>query len=132
MPDLMTESGRALTAHHAVLVTNVIDSEEMLCEPGEDDPADAPPVLALRECLAQCTADNALHSYRIAGEQLDALRSLYLDGTLGLAERAHGESLYYAICRKVQQVDTGQAEPPPELDEINRKLADAQAGLAAG
>ena len=33
MPDLMTESGRALTAHHAVLVTNVIDSEQVLCDP---------------------------------------------------------------------------------------------------
>lgn len=124
MPDLMTESGRALTAHHAVLVTNVIDSEQVLCDPTGVDVPDAPPVLALHECLSRFTTGNALHSYRIAGEQLDALRSLYLDGTLGLAERAHGESLYYAICRKVQQAHAGQAEPPPELDGINRKLAD--------
>jgi arginine decarboxylase len=123
-PDLMTESGRALTAHHAVLVTNVIDSEQVLCDPADGDASDAPPVLALRDCLAQCTADNALHSYRVAGEQLTALRSLYLDGTLGLAGRARGESLYYAICRQVRSVFAGQAEPPPELDEINRKLAD--------
>jgi arginine decarboxylase len=124
VPDLMSESGRALTAHHAVLVTNVIDSEQVLCDPADDDPADAPPVLALRACLEQCTADNALHSYRVASEQLPALRSLYLDGTLGLAGRARGESIYYAICRRVQTLYAGQAEPPPELDEINRKLAD--------
>jgi arginine decarboxylase len=124
MPDLMTESGRALTAHHAVLVTNVIDSERVLCDPAGGDPSDAPPVLALRECLEQCTADNALHSYRVAGDQLQALRSLYLDGTLGLAGRARGESLYYAICRRIQVLYAGQAEPPPELDGINRKLAD--------
>jgi arginine decarboxylase len=124
MPDLMSESGRALTAHHAVLVTNVIDSEQVLCDPGEDDPSDAPPVLALRECLAQCTAENALHSYRVAGEQLSALRALYLDGSLGLAGRARGESLYYAVCRRVQALHAGDAQPPAELDEINRKLAD--------
>ncbi len=124
MPDLMTESGRALTAHHAVLVTNVIDSERVLCDPAGGDPSDAPPVLALRACLEQCTADNALHSYRVAGDQLQALRSLYLDGTLGLAGRARGESLYYAICRRIQALYAGQAEPPPELDGINRKLAD--------
>ena len=124
MPDLMTESGRALTAHHAVLVTNVIDSEHVLCDPADGDPSDAPPVLALRECLEQCTADNALHSYRVAGEQLAALRSLYLGGTLGLTGRARGESLYYAICRQVGQLYVSQAEPPAELDEINRKLAD--------
>ena len=124
VPELMSESGRALTAHHAVLVTNVIDSEQVLCDPADDDPADAPPVLALRDCLEQCTADNALHSYRVASDQLPALRSLYLDGTLGLAGRARGESIYYAICRRVQTLYAGQAELPPELDEINRKLAD--------
>jgi len=124
MPDLMTESGRALTAHHAVLVTNVIDSEQVLCEPADGDPSDAPPLQALRDCLEQCTADSALHSYRVASDQLPALRSLYLDGSLGLAGRARGESTYYAICRRVQQLYAGQAEPPPELDEINRKLAD--------
>jgi arginine decarboxylase len=124
MPDLMTESGRALTAHHAVLVTNVIDSEQVLCDPADGDPSDAPPLQALRDCLEQCTADSALHSYRVASDQLPALRSLYLDGSLGLAGRARGESTYYAICRRVQQLYAGQAEPPPELDEINRKLAD--------
>ena len=124
MPDMMTESGRALTAHHAVLVTNVIDSERVLCDPADGDASDAPPVLALRTILGQCTADNALHSYRVAGEQLTALRSLYLDGTLGLAGRARGESLYFAICRQVQRLYAGQAEPPAELDAINCKLAD--------
>jgi arginine decarboxylase len=124
MPDLMTESGRALTAYHAVLVTNVIDSEQVLCDPVDGEASDAPPVSGLHECLEQCTADSALHSYRVAGEQLSALRSLYLDGTLGLAGRARGESIYFAICHRVQALYAGQAEPPAELDEINRKLAD--------
>jgi arginine decarboxylase len=41
-PQIFTESGRALTAHHAVLVTNVIDTERAPEQdappPGEDEP----------------------------------------------------------------------------------------------
>jgi len=123
-PDLMSESGRALTAHHAVLITNVLDTEQVLC--GEDPCAgdDIAPVAALRASLGQCTADNALDSYLLAGGHLAELRGLYLIGRAGLRQRAHGESLYYALCREVQGLLAMQDPPPPELDDINRRLAD--------
>ncbi|MEN8106751.1 MAG: biosynthetic arginine decarboxylase [Pseudomonadota bacterium] len=124
MPDLMTESGRALTAHHAVLISNVIDTEVVLCEPPAATPSAAAPVGALQDCLSHCTAATALDSYRMADEQLLALRAGYLDGSLDLAARARGESLYYAICRCVQEWLSDLPTPPPELDVINRKLAD--------
>jgi arginine decarboxylase len=124
LPDLITESGRAMTAHHAMLVTNVLNTEQVLCEPAEGDTADAPPVQALRACLAACTAGNALASYQAAGEHLRDLRALYLGGALDLAGRARGESLYYALCRRVQGVLAEHSEPPVELDAINRRLAD--------
>jgi arginine decarboxylase len=101
-PDLMSESGRALTAHHAVLITNVLDTEQVLCEADTGERNDITPVAGLREVLEQCTADNALDSYLLGGGHLAALRGLYLIGRAGLQQRAHGESLYYALCRKVQ------------------------------
>ncbi len=123
-PDLMSESGRALTAHHAVLITNVLDTEQVLSEEDAGSSSDIAPVLALRESLAQCTADSALDSYLLAGGHLAELRGLYLVGRAGLQQRAHGESLYYALCRKVQGFLELQDLPPPELDDINRRLAD--------
>lgn len=123
-PDLMSESGRALTAHHAVLITNVLDTEQVL---GEEDAAgagDIAPVRALRAALGACTADNALDTYLLAGGHLAELRGLYLTGDAGLEQRAHGESLYYALCRRVQGFLAAQDRPPPELDDINRRLAD--------
>jgi arginine decarboxylase len=123
-PDLMTESGRALTAHHAVLITNVLDTEQVLCEPGTADADDAVPVQELRATLGQCTADNALVSYIEGGEYLVALRNLYLNGEIGLQQRARGESLYYALCRRVQDFLTAAQSGAPELDQINRRLAD--------
>jgi arginine decarboxylase len=123
-PDLMTESGRALTAHHAVLMTNVLDTEQVLCEPGMAAASDAVPVQGLRVALENCTAANALASYREAGDHLTALRKLYLNGAAGLQQRARGESLYYALCRRVQEFLTAAQSAAPELDQINRRLAD--------
>jgi len=123
-PDLMSESGRALTAHHAVLITNVLDTEQVLGGTGDGAGEDIAPVAALRAALAQCTAESALDGYLLAGGHLAELRGLYLIGQAGLAQRAHGESLYYALCRKVQGFLAAQEPPPPELDDINRRLAD--------
>ncbi len=123
-PDLLTESGRALTAHHAVLITNVLDTERVLCEPGEPEVGDTAPVQALRAAYDAFRPDSALQCYREVDEHLPALRRLYLSGDVGLVQRARGESLYYALCRKVQEVLAQQESPPPELDDINRRLAD--------
>ncbi len=123
-PDLMTESGRALTAHHAVLMTNVLDTEQVLCDPGAAAASDTMPVQGLRAALANCTPANALASYCEAGDHLIALRKLYLNGEAGLQQRARGESLYYALCRRVQEFLTAVQSAAPELDQINRRLAD--------
>ncbi|MDH3979017.1 MAG: biosynthetic arginine decarboxylase [Gammaproteobacteria bacterium] len=123
-PDLMTESGRALTAHHAVLITNVLDTERVSCEVGAAQADDVAPVQALRAGLQALTVENALDSYHAADTQLAALRALFLEGEAGLQQRARGESLYYALCSEVQKLLAVQQTPPPQLDDINRSLAD--------
>jgi len=123
-PELMSESGRALTAHHAVLISNVLDTEQVLCETDTGGSSDIAPVAGLRDLLEQCTADNALDNYLLGGGHLAELRGLYLAGRAGLQQRAHGESLYYALCRKVQGFLAAGERPPPELDDISRRLAD--------
>jgi len=123
-PDLLTESGRALTAYHAVLITNVIDTEQVLCDTEHDQGPPLGPLVGLLACLERCEAGNAIQVYREATELLPELRVRYLDGTLNLAQRARGESLYYELCDRVKGFLKVQAEPPPEFDEINRKLAD--------
>jgi len=123
-PDLLTESGRALTAHHAVLITNVIDTEQVLCDTEHDHGPDIAPVAFIQDCLQRCSAGNALETYRQATGKLPELRELYIRGELTLAQRARGESIYSALCQKVQEFLAELPEPPAELDEINRKLAD--------
>ena len=127
-PDLLTESGRALTAHHAVLITNVIDTEQVLVDTAHDQGPAVGPVAKLQDCLQRCLqgcdAGNAIESYREASGILPELRVRYIQGDLNLAQRARGESLYFELCHKVQGLLRELDEPPAEFDEINRKLAD--------
>jgi len=96
-PDLLTESGRALTAHHAVLITNVIDTEQVLVDTGHDAGPLVEPVDKLQDCLQRCLqgcdAGNAIDSYREATGILPELRVRFINGQLNLAQRARGESL---------------------------------------
>jgi arginine decarboxylase len=125
-PDLITESGRAMTAHHAVLVTNVIDTEHVLSAEASDgiEDMEPAPIAALHDGLRCFDGHNALQFYVDANERLAELRALYLAGDIGLEQRALGESLYYALCRKVQAALATTAQAHEVLDEINRKLAD--------
>jgi arginine decarboxylase len=126
-PDLITESGRAMTAHHAVLVTNVID-----CEMQDDDPQPAPPAptapTALHELWRELTdiqrrAPLEIHheAARVLGEAQDA----YLAGRLTLAERAQAEQIHAAISQRLRPLlAAGNRSQRETLDELNERLAD--------
>jgi len=123
-PSLLSESGRLLTAHHAVLLTNVIDSEQVPGAVHVDPGTAAPQVRMLTAAMEQCDISSACATYRSATDLLAELRAAFIEGRLTLAQRAHGESLYYALCRKLQTLLQQLPEPPAELDTINRLLAD--------
>jgi len=125
-PDIVTEAGRAMTAHHAVLVTNVIDTEQVLSALRVEAPApgEPAPITALRVDLERCGPDNALAVYDDANVRLADLRTLYISGDIELGQRALGESLYYAVCRTVQRHLAADPNARTVLDEITRKLAD--------
>ena len=89
-----------------------------------DHGPDTAQVAFINDCLQRCSADNALEIYRDATAKLPELREQYISGELTLAQRARGESLYFALCHKVQEFLALLSEAPVELDEINRKLAD--------
>ncbi len=126
-PDIITESGRALTAHHAVLITNVIDLEEAPAAAGLPPPQeDDPPILSnLWEVHARVSRGNAVEAYHDAAHWLGESRSMYLHGVLSLAERARAEQLYFGICRKVRPLLNPRTRAHRELiDELNEKLAE--------
>ena len=126
-PALLTESGRAMTAHHAVLVTNVIDIEHAPGSgaperPAEDDPA---VVRHLWQVLERVSARTALECHHDAEHWLAEARALYLHGVLDLPARARAEALYYAVCHRVRPLlKAGHPAHREVLDDLNEKLAD--------
>ena len=127
-PHIVTESGRALTAHHAVLITEVLDVEQSLPQQQPPaPPADAPLVLHdLWRALNDPGNDSAaIETYHDAVHWLGDAQSRYLHGVLSLEQKAQAEALYLAILHRVR----GQLKPAIRthrdiLDELNEKLAD--------
>lgn len=126
-PELITESGRAMTAHHAVLITNVIDIERVPDTQGLRPPADdAPPILQdLWQGLEDASGRSPLEVYHDAAHWLAQARDMYTHGVMSLAERAEAERLYFATCHKVRpQLQAANRAHRDVLDELNEVLAD--------
>jgi arginine decarboxylase len=124
-PQIFTESGRALTAHHAVLVTNVIDTErapdrEDLAPPGIDEPLILQDMWHLYENPEGIAPTEVYHDM---AHWLSEAQAMYTHGVLDLAQRARAETLYFATCRRLAS-DESLRLPREIRDEINEKLAD--------
>ncbi len=131
-PDIITESGRALTAHHAMLITNVIDIERMdeIADSVEPDAGDPLVVHDLWEGYRALTQSNETRAtpveiYHDAVHRLSDVQGMYTHGVVTLEQRARAEQLYYATCWKVRELlQPGVKAHRELLDELNEKLAD--------
>ena len=125
-PNIITESGRAITAYHAVLITEVVDHESVPEKtPTAPDPED-PQILAdLWEDYENTEARSLLEVYQDALNLYSETQSMYTHGVLTLEQRARAEEIYYATCRKVRDglKPTNRAHSEA-IYEINEKLAD--------
>jgi len=125
-PNLISESGRALTAHHAVLITDVIDHE---AAPAATPPPPAegePGILhLLHDLLGEAAARGPLECLHDAVSLLGEAQSQYTHGVLSLTQRAYAEQTYFAVCRAaVPKLDAGIRSHREALDELREKLAD--------
>ncbi|HET6724839.1 MAG TPA: biosynthetic arginine decarboxylase [Gammaproteobacteria bacterium] len=123
-PDIVSESGRALTAHHAVLITDVIDTEAVSERAPAAPAADAPTILHDLWASYASAERNGSESYQDALYWLDEVHNLYSHGVLDLAERAQAEEIYQALCRKLRNTLRGGRNQRTLMDELNQKLAD--------
>ncbi len=104
-PDFITESGRGMTAHHAVLITNVIDTDPeqpeqvpTLAEPAEDAPAILHNLFRLYENRRHLPASEIYHD---AAYWLSEAHGMYAHGSIDLSQRAKAEEFHRAICQKL-------------------------------
>ncbi len=125
-PDIVTESGRAMTAHHAVLITNVTDVEQAPGATPAASTTDEPQVIQdLGRGLPNMANHPTLETWHDAVHGLEQAQGMFAHGLLTLAQRARAEQLYFATCRAVRdKLQPGARAHRAALDELNEKLAD--------
>ena len=139
-PSIITESGRALTAHHAVLIANVIDSEKMreidLNAPSDDfhpvvqelwaayqTALDTPQVEQFDELNSEHN-DSLIECYHNAEYGLKQAQELFNHGIVNLSERALSERIHRMILFTVREKITTNNPAGIELHEsLREKLA---------
>lgn len=129
-PGIFTESGRAVAAHHSVLVFDVLGVARQVVD---ELPAELPaeyeqPVWDLFNTFQKLDSHNAIESYHDAQAALDLAMNLFSGGYLPLDQRALAESLFFAICSKVRELATALDYVPEELSNLDRMLSDIYFG----
>jgi arginine decarboxylase len=124
-PSIVSESGRAVTAHHSVLVVNVLGVTE--CDtkvPSGLPPGAAPLVKNMWETYQMVSQKNLLEAYHDAVEYKDQVLQLFNLGHLSLESRVVCENLFWAICEKVLMLCRNHAHLPEELEGLEKALSD--------
>lgn len=125
-PNIITESGRALTAHHSVLIFEVLETATL---PQWDDEEEIAPdahelvqeLYGIWDTLNQNKMLEAWHdAQQIREEALD----LFSHGIVDLKTRAQIERLYWSITREINQIAGGLKHAPDEFRGLSKLLAD--------
>jgi len=128
MPHIISESGRALTAHHAVLLVNVIDRElqrEQTLPALAQDAAPELQQLAHFTQVLQQSGSNLLEIYQEVLSLWQDAHHRFLEGQLTLDQRAQAEKLYTNCQLLIRgRLDASRKHQRALLDELNEKLAD--------
>jgi arginine decarboxylase len=125
-PTLVSESGRAVVAHHSVLVVNIIGVACPAAEEGVAQPPEDAPDIAHNfwEVYSTVSRKNVRECYHDCLEYRDQMLSLFNLGHLSLAERARCERLFWASCRRMAEIASGMSRVPAELGALERILSD--------
>ncbi|MDX1452514.1 MAG: biosynthetic arginine decarboxylase, partial [Oleiphilaceae bacterium] len=130
-PHLISESGRALTAHHAILITDVVAREvphaTTPAKP-ENEEAISPLSHLWRDfqALEQGASNRSLNEiFYDAAHAMEEALAMFYQGSMGLVQKAQAEQLFLAICERLRTVLDPQHRDHREIiDELNSKLAE--------
>ncbi len=126
-PQLISESGRAVAAHHSVLVMETlgVTSQGSVEELPSDLPDDyEQPVLDLKMFHENLEPANMLATFHDAQVALDLCMNLFSGGYLPLEQRVAAENLYFAICHRVREMASVSGEDSEDIRRLDRMLSD--------
>jgi arginine decarboxylase len=125
-PRIITECGRAMTAHHAVLVANVSEVERAPEGRLPDEHDDEPAVIRhLRDIHSELDERPAVELFHEAVHFHNEGLAAYALGQIDLVHRARIDDLFYLIAHGVRaRLSPGEKSHQPVLDELKQRLVD--------
>jgi len=125
-PDIISESGRAIVAHHSVLIVEVFGAIEKIRPNGflKFGDQEHPLVQELLEIKQNLPKLNTLEAYHDALERREDAQHMFTLGVLDLLDKAKIEDLYWQISRAVVDHYKGQHYAPEEIRQLEDSLGD--------
>jgi arginine decarboxylase len=125
-PDIVSESGRAIVAHHSVLIVEVFGAIEKIrpgdfLQYGENEHALVKELLDIKKNLGKL---NKLEAFHDAHERREDAQHMFTLGVLDLPEKAKIENLYWEISQEVVLSYRGQTYVPEEIRHLEDSLGD--------
>jgi arginine decarboxylase len=128
-PHIVSESGRAVTAHHSCIIMNVfghieIGSAEEIAAASVPQPNEPKVVREMRDIVQGMTPRNRAEAYHDAAAKKEEALQMFKLGILGLEERAVVESLFWKLVRGIADLNRGKKRLPRETRDLGDKIAD--------
>ena len=125
-PNIITESGRSLTAHHSVLIFEVLETASLpeMDENWEPGPNDHELVQELYEIWDNLNQSRMLEAWHDAQQIREEALDLFSHGIVDLKTRAQIERLYWSVTREINQMALSLKHAPEELRSLSKLLAD--------
>ena len=125
-PNLVTESGRFMTAYHTIFITSIRDEIETFAQDkpivtiDEDDPQ---VITELKDLCDGINGKNYAEYYHDALEHKDELHTQFNLGLISLEDRAKGEVLFWETCARALKESEVEAFPDDEFENLKKILA---------
>jgi arginine decarboxylase len=129
-PDIVTEAGRAMVAHHSVLIFDVLGTHEMLSgkQPERVQEDDHKVIKDLAEVWAGVSQKNVQEAYHDSLQLKEEAATLFSLGYLDLRARARVERLFWDCCEKILRISRELPYVPEDLEPLEKGLADTYYG----
>ncbi len=125
-PNIINESGRSLTAHHSVLVFEVLETTQLPIWKDSKDIQEEDHELAkeLYEIWDKLNQQRLLESWHDALQIREEALDLFSLGMLDLRTRAQIEELFWSIAREVGEIADNMKHAPEELRKVAKMVPD--------
>jgi arginine decarboxylase len=125
-PTIISESGRAVAAHHSAVITEVMDVAEVSVPPRllEAPPSDNERLQELVGLYRELNLKNCHESFNDAVALRDEFLQSFIQGTMSLAERAYGERVIRFLFTRIKGLKGQMKKPPEDLEALDEMLKD--------